>query len=70
MDPADSLRARQVGNGASDAKDAVEAARAQPHRRRRIGEQLAARLVGRGDCIEQFAVGLRIGPDSIALEPP
>ena len=45
------------------------AARRQAHRRRRIGQQLAPRLVGGGDRVEQFAVGLGVGARAVAVEP-
>ena len=61
VDPADLLGAGEVGDGSGDAQHAVEAARRQAHRRRRVGEQLAPRLVGRRDPVEQFAVGLGVG---------
>ena len=52
--------AGEVGDGPGDAEDAMEASRREPHRGRRVREQLAARLVGRRDLVEQFAVGLGV----------
>ena len=42
-------------------------ARRQAHRRRCVGEQLAARLVGRGDLVEKLAVGFGVGPHARAV---
>ena len=67
MDPADRFGAGEVGDGPRDAQHPVKAARRQAHRRRRVGEQLAARLVGRRDAVEQFAVGLGIGAHARAI---
>ena len=45
----------------------MEAARRQPHRRGRVGEQLAPRIVGRRDRIEQLAIGLGVGARAVAV---
>ncbi len=68
MDSPDLLRPRQIGDGSGDPQHAVEAARRQAHRRRRVGEQLAARLVGRCDLVEQLAVGFGVGARPVAVE--
>ena len=67
MDPADLLGPGEIGDRAGDAEDAVEAARRKPHRRRGIGEELAPRLVGRRDLVEQLAVGFGIGARPVAV---
>ena len=70
MDPADLFGARQIRDSSGDAKHAMEPVGRQPHRRSRIGEQLAARLVGGPNRIEQFAIGLGVGPHPCPVVTP
>jgi hypothetical protein len=63
VDAADVSAPAQVGDRAADAQHAVIAAGGQPHRLGRLGEERAAGLVGAGDAVEQFAVGLGVGAD-------
>ena len=61
MGAADLRGAVEVGDGARDTQHAVVAARGQVHALGRAQQQLAASGVGRGDLVEQLAVGLGVG---------
>jgi hypothetical protein len=52
MDSTDIISTGQIRDCARDAQDAVEAARGHSHCSRGVGEELAARLVGRRDLVE------------------
>ena len=62
MDASDGVAARQVGNGPRNPQYARITARRQPHRLRRLREQLAPRFVGRRMLFEKVAVKFGIGP--------
>jgi hypothetical protein len=63
MHPPDAVAPGEVGDGAGDAEDAVEAASREAHRFGGLREEAAAGLVGRRHGVEQFAVGLGVGAD-------
>ena len=67
MNPADLACAGKIGDCAGDPKDSVESARRKTHRRGGVGEQLTARLVGRGHFVQQLAVRFGVGPDATAV---
>src|SRR4051794_39284224 len=67
MHPPDILGPREVGDGAGDAEDAVEAAGGEAHRFGGLAHQAAAGLVGGGDGIEEVAVGFGVGADAVRL---
>ena len=67
MDSSDLLGPGQVGNGACDAKHPMKAASGQPHCRRRIGEQLASRIVGGCNFLQNLAIRLRIRSNARAV---
>lgn len=56
MDAAGGFRARQIGNRARHAQQAGKAARRQPHFFRRIHQQRAPRIVGRGEPVQRLAI--------------
>ena len=57
------LASVKIGDRPRHPHHPVVAARREPHRLGRLGEQPAARLVGRRHLVEQVAVGLGIGPN-------
>ena len=62
MDPCHLRRAGEIGDRPTDTENPRIAARGQPHRLRRLREQLATRSIGRRDGIEYGAIRLGIGP--------
>ena len=67
MDSADLLGVGKVRDGSRDAQHPVEAARREPHRGGCIRQQLAPRLVGCRDLVEEFAVCLCVGSRAMAV---
>jgi len=68
MDPAHGVGPGEVRDGARYPKHTMVAARAEPHRRGRVGQKASSRLVRRGDLVEKLAVGLGVGPDAMGRE--
>ena len=58
-----------VGQGAGDAQYPVIAPGRQAQARRRVHQQLAPGVVGPGDLVQQFAIGLGVGADPRGLFP-
>jgi hypothetical protein len=69
VDTADLLYPGKVSHGSRDTKHPVEAASRQAHRRRRVGEPLASRVVRGRNSIEQLSVRLRVRPDAGSIVP-
>lgn len=67
MDSPNLLSAGEVRDGAGNAKDAMEAARREAHRRCGIGEKLAPGLVRGGNPVEKFAVSLGVRAWAMAV---
>lgn len=61
MDPPDIGRPGEIGDRPRDPEHAGIAARRQPHRLGRLGQQGAPGIVGSSHRLEQIAIGLGIG---------
>ena len=70
MDLLHRAAAFEVGERSCDAQHAVEAAGRQAEAVDRLGDELAAGLVERGDLLQQLAVGFGVGADAVTLVAP
>jgi hypothetical protein len=70
VDSADLICSRKIGDGPRNPKNPVEAPRRKAHRRGGIGQELASRMVGRGNLVEQLSIRLGIRPHAVSVVAP